>query len=143
MIFTIQQMLFQDIPEYKLVWWYKPWKIEKWFEEELFRYLRKDGYICYHPQDIWFAYKFLDWHLVSPKGELWWIELKKIKLDTFNVSQFEESQVILLRDLDKRNPELARVLIYSIKHNDYVMLQFTDIWNMKNDKWWLKIFWKK
>ncbi len=129
-----------SLPHYILKWWYRKWHIEKDFQKEFIWKLRKDWFISYHPPDIWQAYRYLDCHLTSPEWELWWAELKKIEWATFNCSHFEESQVILLRDLDKRNPDIARVFIYSVRHNDYKMFTFTKLWNMKNSKWWCKIF---
>jgi len=134
--------LFTDIPKYKLLGNYKKWKIEKWFEAEMFKKLRKDQYICYHVADIWYSYKFLDCHIVSPIWELGWIEFKKINIDTFNVSQFEESQIVLMKELDRRNPNICRVMIFSVKNNDYVTLRFSEIRNNKNEKWWIKL-WNK
>lgn len=127
-------------PPYVLKWGYKKWAKEKGFEAEIFKNLRKDWYICYHPSDVWLSYKFLDWIIVSPEWEVWFIEFKKIEWDTFNVSHFEESQVILLKELDSRNIDIARVFIYSVKHNQYKVFTFTELWNMKNWRWGCKIF---
>jgi hypothetical protein len=132
--------MLDNIPHFKLKWNYKKWHIEKDFEAEIFRNLRNLWYICYHPSDVWLSYKFLDWHIISPEWDLWWIEFKKINWNTFNISQFEPSQVILLRDLDKRNKDIARVYIYSVKNNDYKVFTFTELWNSKNSKWGIKIF---
>ena len=125
---------------YELKWWYKKWKIEKWFQSEVTKILKSKGFICFHPSDIWMANKFLDMHIISPEWQLHWIEFKKINLDTFNFSQFEDSQIILLRELDNRDMEIARVYIYSVKHNKYKSFTFTELNNLKNGKWWIKIF---
>ena len=123
-----------------LKWEYKKWKIEKWFEAEIMKNLRWEWYICFHPQDIGLAWKFLDCHFITPEWDLWWIEFKKIEVDSFNVKQFEDNQVILLRELEKRNPDIARVFIYSVKNNDYISLSFSTIWDNKNEKWWIKLW---
>lgn len=128
------------MPIYKIKWWYKT---EKLFMHEIMWLLRKDWYICFHPRDVWLSFKFLDCHYISPDwNKLWWIEFKKIKKDTFNVSQFEESQVVLLKKLDKINPDIVRIFIYSIGNNDYLSLKFSTIRGNKNDKWWIKL-WNK
>jgi hypothetical protein len=132
--------MFPVTKHYELKWNYKKWAIEKWFEKEIMQYFRKDWFIVFHPQDVWLAAKFLDCHLVSPEWWLYWIEFKKIEKDTFNVSQFEDSQVLLLRELDKRNPDIAKVYIYSVKHNDYKSFTFTELWQLRNEKWGIKIF---
>ena len=122
--------------------WYKKWKIEKWFQAEIFSILRSMWYICFHVQDIWLAYKFLDGHIIDQSWNLSWIEFKKIKWDTFNVSQFEHSQIILLKELEKRNDKIARVFIYSEKHNKYKVFKFSELWDNKNDRGGIKI-WNK
>lgn len=128
------------LPHYPLKWGYRKGKIEKWFEAEIFSKMRKEWWICYHIQDIGLWYRFLDWHIVSPEWELWWIEFKRIEWMTFNIKSFEESQIILLKQLDLRNADIARVYIYSTKYNDYKIFTFTELWNMKNEKWGCKIF---
>jgi len=142
---TVKNNIFfnwDKISHYELTGRYKKWKIEKWFEAELFKFMRRENYICYHVADVWYSYKFLDCHLICPQWILWWLELKKIQLDTFNISQFEESQVVLMMELDKRNPNICRVGIYSVKNNEYVILPFSEIRGNKNEKWWIKLFWK-
>ena len=133
-------MNFPEIWNYKLVGWYKKWYIEKWFERELMGRLRIDWYICFHPQDVGMASKFLDVHLITPSGQLHWIELKQIPWNTFNVKDFRDDQVILLREMDRRNPEIARVWVYSVKHNKYIVIRYTDMCHMKNERWGVKLF---
>jgi len=136
--------MFPEIWQFKLQGWYKKWAIEKWFEKEimsLMRGLRND--ICFKPQDVWLATKFLDVHFITKEWNLHWLELKQIPWDTFNVKKFEDDQVIILRELEKRNSEIARVWIYSIKHNDYKILKFSEIWNNQNEKGSVRIFCKK
>lgn len=133
-------MIFPEIWNYKLNWNYKKGSIEKWFEKELMTRLRADNYICFHPQDVGMANKYLDVHFTTPKGMPHWIELKQISWYTFNVKKFEEDQVYLLRELERRNPEIARVWIYSVRLNQYKVLKFSEIWKAQNEKWWVKIF---
>jgi hypothetical protein len=66
--------------------------------------------------------------------------LKKIKGDTFNVKNFEDDQVTLLRELDFLNKEIARVGIYSIKNNEYKILTFSEIWDNQSKVGSVKIF---
>lgn len=136
--------MFPEIWNFNLTWWYKPWEIEKWFQTELLGLLRyKFNYICFHPADVWYSTKFLDVHFITPEATLHWLELKKIKWDTFNVKNFEEDQVTLLRELEFLNPEIARVWIYSINNNDYKILKFSEIWNNQSKIGSVKIFNKK
>ena len=133
-------MQYPEIWNFKLKWNYKKWKIESNFQTELMWILRWMWNICFHPQDVWLANKFLDVHFIT-KDWIWhWLELKQISWNTFNVKKFEDDQVILLREMDKRNPELARVWIFSVKHNDYKILTFSEIWAAQNQKGWVKIF---
>lgn len=133
-------ILWNSLPRYQLKGWYQKWKKEKWFESEIFRNLRKEWYICYHPQDVGLSYKFLDWIIVSPEWDIWFIEFKKIEWATYNISHFEESQIILLKELDRRNQDIARVFIYSVKNNDYRVYKFTELWTLKNENGGIKIF---
>ena len=129
-----------DIGNFKLIGWYKKWWIEKWFQTEFSKYMRSLWYIVYHIQDIWYAYKFLDLFFIDNEWICRFIELKRIHKDSFNISQFEESQVILMRELDRRNPDICRVAIYSVKANDYKIFKFSELWNIKNEKWWIKLW---
>jgi len=132
----------EKIKYFELRWRYKSWFIEKWFQTEFMKKLTSLNFINYHIPDVWFSNKFLDLFFVDKKWFTRFIEFKKIMKDTFNVSQFEEWQVILLKELDQRNINSARVWIYSTKHNEYVLLTFSEIWKNKNEKWWIKLFWK-
>lgn len=119
---------------------YRKWHIEGDFEKEIMKLLRADWYIRWKRLDIGYGEKYLDCHFESPEWECWWIEFKKIKLDSFNISQFEQSQILLLPKLDQRNPDRARVFIYSEKHKDYKVYTFSELWNSRNEKGGIKIF---
>lgn len=134
--------MFPITKHYQLKGWYKKWHIEKDFQAEITKYLRNEWYICYHITDIWLWNKFLDMIWVSPDWVPFYIEFKKIEKDSFNVKNFEDSQVILLRELEKRNPELARVWIYSKKHNEYKVFKFSELWDNRNKKWGIKLWGK-
>jgi len=129
-----------NIAHLHLKWNYKKWRIEKDFQTEILWYLRKLWYIAYKIADIWLNAKFLDSFYIDEYWICRFIEFKKIEKDTFNVSQFENNQIILLRELDKRNMDTAKVYIYSVKNNDYKVYNFSELWNMKNEKWWCKLF---
>lgn len=131
--------MFPDI-KFELRWNYKKWRIEKWFQKELKDILKNKWFITYHPSDIIWPSKFLDLFLITPIWGLHWLELKYITWSTFNVKKFEDWQIILLREMERRNPESCRVWIWSVKHKDYKILRFSEIWDSKNKKWWVKIF---
>lgn len=126
--------------KYNLKWWYTKWKIEKGFMKELSSNLRKDWYFVYHIQDIGTSSRMLDMYCITPNWESLWVECKKIIGSTFNVSQFEFNQIELLTLMDKRNPKLAVIAIYSQKHNDYKIYTFTELMKLKNEKWGVKVF---
>jgi len=134
-------MKFPEIWIFTLAGWYKPWQIESDFQSELLGLLRyKYNYICFHPADVGYSNKFLDVHFITPQGNCHWLELKKIQWDTFNVKNFEDDQITLLRELHHLNPEIARVWIYSVKNNDYKILTFPEIWDAQSKIWSVKIF---
>ncbi len=126
-----------NLPHYKLKWWYT---LEKEFQTAYLKALRNDKYIVYRRQDIGLGYKFVDSECWDLNWNCTQIEFKKIPGDTFNVSHFEQSQITLLHELDKRQPGIACVMIWSVKRNDYKILSFTEIWNWKNEKWGYKVF---
>jgi len=128
--------------KYTLKWGYKKWRIEKDFQKEIVKNLEKEWYITFHPTDIGYLDKFLDLHFISPVWDIWWIEFKKIEKDSFNVKDFEDSQIFLLPKLEKIDSSIAKVFIYSVKHNDYKIFNFSELWLNKNDKWGVKIFTK-
>jgi hypothetical protein len=118
---------------------YKKWKIEWWFQKELFSFLEKDGYICYHIPDTTYEYRLLDGICVSPTWDIFFLELKKIELYTFNMSQFEWSQIAFMQALQKRWVE-SYIGVYSQKTNEYIILTYSSLCEMINDKWWVKLF---
>lgn len=120
-------------------WNYKKWKIEKWFEAEIFTYLRKHDYHCHHIQDIWLWYRLLDWIIIAPDGLIFLLEFKKTDGYTFNMSQFETSQIFLLEWMTAHNAP-AYIMIYSQKTNTYICTTYTFLKDHKNDKWGIKLF---
>jgi hypothetical protein len=90
--------------------------------------------VTYKIADVGFGYKFLDSFVIDRFGRVEFVEFKIVDGESFNVSKFEQSQVSLLHELDKRDPTLAKVAIWSKKRNDYVLLGFSEIWKNKNDK---------
>jgi hypothetical protein len=124
----------------KLKWWYKKGHIEKDFQKEITKYISYVFWVYFHIQDIGLGYRFLDLFFIDIQWRTFYIEFKKIQWDTFNVSQFEESQIILLRELDERNKYIARVFIYSMKRNEYKVLTFSEIRKNKNKQGWVKLW---
>lgn len=121
-------------------WNYKKWKIEKGFQAEVFKYLRSKWWICYHIQDIGMATRFLDGITITPEWKTIYIEFKKTEWLTFNFSQFEPSQVVLLADLSTRKEAEAYVMIYSNKTNTYTIHTYNELLAMRNDRWGCKLF---
>lgn len=118
---------------------YKKGNIEKWFQKELFKFMEKDGYICYHIPDNTYGYRLLDGICVSPSGIVFFLELKKIDLYTFNVSQFEDSQVAFMDELIARwnTPYIG---IFSQATNTYIITTWQDVLQQKNEKGGIKLF---
>lgn len=118
---------------------YKKWRIEKWFEAEVFKYLRTRDYFCYHIQDIGLGNRLLDGIIMDPEWKVFFIEFKKTDWFTYNLSQFEPSQVYLLELMAKRWVE-AYIMIYSQKTNTYITTTYTYLKEHQNEKWWVKLF---
>lgn len=118
---------------------YKKGSIEKWFQKELFSFMEKDGYICYHIPDNTYWYRLLDGICVSPTGEIFFLELKKIELYTFNVSAFEDSQVAFMNELIARG-NTPYIGIFSIATNTYIITTWQDVLNKVNEKGGIKFF---
>lgn len=114
-------------------------RVEKDFMSWLSKKMKAMWYIVHHIADVWLWNKFLDLIVVRDNWGVIFIECKKIEWYTFNVSQFEPSQVMLMRELDKRNTE-AYVAIYSKKTHTWMYDTFSNIFNSRNEKWWIQIF---
>lgn len=109
------------------------------FQKELFSHLKKDGFICYHIEDTSYWYRFLDGICVTPEGFMFALELKIIDKYTFNISQFEDSQIALMDEMIKRGCT-PYVGIFSIWNNEYRVLTYQEIIEQQNDKWGIKLF---
>lgn len=120
-------------------WSYKKWHIEKDFQSEVFRYLRAREFYCYKIADIWMWYRLLDAYILDPQGNQFLIEFKKTDGFTFNMSQFEPSQIELL-DLMEKRWALSYIMIYSQKTNTYWCGQYSYLKSQANAKWWIKLF---
>lgn len=118
---------------------YKKWKIEKWFEAEVFKYLRTRDYFCYHIVDQWLWTRLLDWIIIDPEGKTFFIEFKKTDWFTYNLSQFEPSQIYLLELMAHRGTE-AYIMVYSQKTNTYWVGTYTYLKEHQNEKWWIRLF---
>lgn len=118
---------------------YRKGKIEKDFEAEVFRHLRKHGYFSYHIQDIWLGTRLLDWIIISPQWLIFLIEFKKTDGYTFNLSQFEPSQIQLLTLMKERNAP-AYIMVYSQKTKTYWFGTYEYLISQANSVWWIKLF---
>lgn len=132
-------IIFMVNPNYPIKGNYKKGSIEKWFQKELFSFMEKDGYICYHIPDNTYWYRLLDGICVSPTGEIFFLELKKIELYTFNVSAFEDSQVAFMNELIARG-NTPYIGIFSIATNTYIITTWQDVLNKVNEKGGIKFF---
>lgn len=122
---------------------YKKWHIEKDFEADIFSHLRSIWYFCKHIPDIGFNTKLLDGIIVDLEWKTFYIEFKITNWCTFNMSQFEESQINFLEMLMKRAGE-AWVMIFSVKTNTYWIGTYEHLKSQSNSAWWIKLFlWTK
>lgn len=119
---------------------YIKWHIEKDFQKDIFTHLRKLGWIAYHVPDVWLGTKFLDGILISPIGDTVYLEFKKTDGYTFNLSQFEPSQIALLTKLESRPNAEVYIPIYSKKTQTYVVHTFTELKAMSNEVGGCKVF---
>lgn len=120
-------------------WNYKSRKIENWFQSEIFTYLRKRDYFCYHPADIWYGTKLLDSIIISPEGKVFFIEFKKVMWYTFNMSQFEPSQIDVLELMLDRWVEVY-IMVFSVKTNTYWVGTYQYLKANANELLWVKLF---
>lgn len=118
---------------------YQKWHIEKDFEADIFTYLRKRLYFCYHIQDIWLGRRLLDGIIIPPSGPIFLIEFKKTDGYTFNMGQFELSQIELLEIMTK-NKAPAWIMIYSQKTQTYITTTYEYLKSQANSVWWIKLF---
>ena len=97
---------------------YKKGHIEKDFQGEVFTSLRKLGWHLFHVPDIGYSTKLLDGIAVTAQGDIFLIELKKTDWYSFNMSQFEPSQIFFLEYCMNVGAE-AYVMVYSQKTQTY------------------------
>lgn len=119
---------------------YPKGKIEKSFQKDFFNTLKKHNWITYHIPDIWPWYRFLDAICISPEWDTVYIEFKKTDWYTFNFTQYEGSQILLLNQLKDRPNCEAYTCIFSQKTNTYVLYTFSELLALRNDKWGCKLF---
>lgn len=114
-------------------------KVEKDFESDIFTHLRKNWYMCYHPADEWLGYKYLDWVIDCPDWSSFRIEFKKTDWFTFNMSQFEPNQIVILEYFLAHGNE-AYVMVYSKKTKTYWIGTYEYLKSQANSVWWIKLF---
>lgn len=119
---------------------YKKGHVEKMFQYDIFSSLRKLSWICFHVPDVGLWTKFLDWVLISPTGDTVFLEFKKTDGYTFNLSQFESSQIALLTKLETRPNAEVYIPIYSRKTMTYVLHTFAELKAMRNEAGGCKVF---
>jgi len=132
-------IIFMVKSDYPIKGNYKKGKIEAWFQKELFSFMEKDGYICYHIPDNTYWYRLLDGICISPDGLVFFLELKKIELYTFNVSAFEDSQVAFMNELIARG-NTPYIGIFSLATKTYIITTWQDVLNKVNEKGGIKFF---
>ena len=136
------EVLMKDITTISTIplrWGYKKGHIEKGFQSEVTKFLRSQWWYAHHIEDVWFSTRLLDLYCLSPNGLQMLIELKKTSWFTFNLSQFEPSQVELMIRLEKHNVPY-KVLIYSQRTNTYKVTTYWELLSLSNDKNGIKLF---
>ncbi len=133
--------LLSRLNSYMLRGKYTGGKKEAAFQKELFKYMEKDWFFCYHIEDTSYGFRFLDWLCATPwpKWYLFGLELKIIDKYTFNVSQFEDSQIAVFEDFQWRGI-ISYIGIFSMEVNKYIVLTYEDILARQNEKGGIKLF---
>lgn len=113
---------------------YRKGKIEKDFQTDIFSFLRKKNFFCYHIADVGYTYKMLDGYVFSTTCPPFWLEFKKIDIHSFNIKQFEDSQIELMKRFDEAKVPY-RIIIYSVRNNDFRIFNNIDtLLNQANEK---------
>jgi len=122
---------------------YKKGHIEKDFEAEVFKHLRKHGHYCYHIPDVWLGLKLVDAICIGNTGMIYLIEFKITTGYTFNMSQFQPIQIQVLEFCRARSAP-AWVMVYSTKTETYWVGTYEYLKSQANSAWWIKLFepWK-
>jgi hypothetical protein len=118
---------------------YEKWRVEKWFEMNVFKFLREKGYYCYHVPDLGMATRLVDAIIVDPQWVTFYVEFKKTDWLSWNIKKFEPVQIEFLSMLHKRWWE-AYVMIYSTKTNTYVTTLYNTLIESANETWTVKLF---
>lgn len=118
---------------------YKKWHIEKDFQWDIFRYLRWLWWHCFHVPDIGYSTKLLDGIVVTANGNIFLMELKKTDWYSFNMSQFEPSQIFFLEYCMNVGAE-AYVLVYSQKTQTYWVGDYRYLKDNQNEVGGVKLF---
>lgn len=113
--------------------------IEKDFQYQVMTHLRNLWWYCFKIPDVWLGTRLLDGYHITPDGDQFLIEYKKTTWFTFNMSQFEPSQIFLLEWMTEHNAE-AYVMIYSTKTETYWVGDYLYLKTNQNDKGGIKLF---
>lgn len=122
----------------KLKW---PYKLEKDFQWALNKELKNLWHYVYKLPDTGYAKKPYD--MIYCDRNTWITyhsELKIILCDSININKLEPQQHFYLNMLSNIRENIATVLIWSKKHNNYVELTYKKFMSMKDDKWTVKLF---
>lgn len=89
--------------------------------------LERIGYWGFKMPDNNHTPKPYDMYTISPEWITYHCELKIIECDTFNKDDLRPNQKKSLKEVSMRNPDVALVLVYSKKHQDYVIMRYVDV----------------
>jgi len=118
---------------------YRKGRQEKDFEDNVFNLLRMDDHLCYHVSDLTPWYRYLDGIIDAPDWTKFCIEFKITDWYTFNMNQFEDSQVEYFEYFLKYWHE-AYVMVYSTKTKTYWVGTYEYLKANRNSRWGVKLF---
>ena len=118
---------------------YKAWHIEKDFQSEVFSYLRERGMYIHRIPDLWPASRLVDSIMIDTDGKTFYVEFKKVDGYTYNMSQFEPSQIRFFEMAMVRNVE-AYVIVYSRKTRTYWVGEYRYLKENQNQDGGIKLF---
>lgn len=118
---------------------YKAWHIEKDFQSEVFKYLRNLWIYIHRIPDLWPASRLVDAIMIDQRWQTFYVEFKKVDGYTYNMSQFEPSQIKFFEFASSRNVE-AYVMIYSRKTQTYWVGEYRYLKENQNQDWGIKLF---
>lgn len=100
--------------------------------------MRSLWHIVHKITDASLGYKYFDGVWFDNNGKQFTNEYKIIDWHTFNISKFEDSQILLLRDIYSKWWSV-NIIVYSKKENKYTRIDWDEFMQKKNEKWWMKL----